>query len=287
MDEQLSMFEWSLHKEEKSAATIEKYLRDVRGFLAFLAGQSIDKAVVIIYKEHLTAQYAPASVNSMLAALNCFLRFIGRADACVKQLKIQRQIFSREDRELTKAEYQRLVRGAENTRLSLVIQTICGTGIRVSELQYITVEAVQAGKAVVNCKNKTRVIFIPTSIQKLLKPYIKKSGVTAGSIFVTKRGRPLNRSNIWREMKALCTGAGVNPKKVFPHNLRHLFARTFYSMEKDIAKLADILGHSSIETTRIYVMATGTEHRRKIEQMGLVILGEKKTLHNTDYVAKQ
>ena len=287
MNTALSEFEQHLQREEKSVATIEKYLHDIRCFFDFLTDRSISKEETITYKEHLTAEYAPTSVNSMLAALNCFLRFIGRADACVKQLKIQRQIFSREDRELTKAEYQQLVRAAENTRLSLVIQTICGTGIRVSELQYITVEAVQAGKAVVNCKNKTRVIFIPTSIQKLLKPYIKKSGVTAGSIFVTKRGRPLNRSNIWREMKALCTGAGVNPKKVFPHNLRHLFARTFYGMEKDIAKLADILGHSSIETTRIYVMATGTEHRRKIEQMGLVILGEKKTLHNTDYVAKQ
>lgn len=269
---EIQRFEQYLRTEEKSAATIEKYLRDIRCFCDFLTDRPISKEETIAYKEYLTAEYAPSSVNSMLAALNCFLRFIGRADACVKQLKIQRQIFSREDKELTKAEYQRLVKAAGNTRISLVIQTICGTGIRVSELQYITVEAVWAGKAVVNCKNKTRVIFIPTSIQKLLKPYIKKSGITAGSVFVTKSGKPLNRKNIWRDMKALCERAGISPNKVFPHNLRHLFARTFYSVDKDIIRLADLLGHSNVNTTRIYTIETGNEHRHRLERVEKLLM---------------
>ena len=269
---EIQRFEQYLLTEEKSAATIEKYLRDIRGFCSHLAGRRINKEETIAYKEYLTTEYSPASVNSMLAALNCFLRFIGRSDACVRQLKIQRQIFSREDKELTRAEYQRLVRAAKGTRLSLVIQTICGTGIRVSELQYITAEAVHAGKAMVSCKNKTRVIFIPTSIQKLLKPYMKKSGVTAGSVFVTRSGKPLNRRNIWRDMKALCERAGVSPDKVFPHNLRHLFARTFYSMDKDIVRLADLLGHSSVNTTRIYTMETGNEHRHRLERVEKLLM---------------
>ena len=263
----IQRFERYLITEEKSAATIEKYQRDIRCFYKFLSDRDIRKEETIAYKEYLTARYAPASVNSMLVALNCFLRFIGLRDCCVKLLKIQRQIFSREDKELTKAEYHRLVMAAQGNRLSLVIQTICGTGIRVSELQYITAEAVQAGKAVVNCKNKTRVIFIPTSIQKLLKPYMKKAGITAGAVFVTKSGKPLNRRNIWRDMKALCERAGVSQKKVFPHNLRHLFARTFYRVEKDIVRLAALLGHSSIDTTRIYTVETGDEHRLLLERV--------------------
>lgn len=264
---EIQRFEQYLLTEEKSAATIEKYLRDIRGFCSRLAGRGISKEETIAYKEYLTAEYSPASVNSMLIAINRFLRFLGLQDCCVRPLKIQRQIFIREDKELTRAEYQRLVRAAKGTRLSLVIQTICGTGIRVSELQYITAEAVRAGKAVVNCKNKTRVIFIPTSIQKLLKPYMKKSGITAGSVFVTRNGKPLNRRNIWRDMKALCERAGVSPNKVFPHNLRHLFARTFYELEKDIVRLADLLGHSSVDTTRIYTMETGDGHRLRLERV--------------------
>lgn len=270
--EAMQQFEQHLITEERSAATIEKYLRDIRCFCDFLADRPIGKEETIAYKECLTVRYAPASVNSMLVALNCFLRFIGQADACVKQLKIQRQIFSREDKELTKGEYQRLVKAAGNTRLSLAVQTICGTGIRVSELQYVTVEAVRVGKAVVNCKNKTRVIFIPTSIQKLLKPYIKKSGITAGSVFVTKSGKPLNRRNIWRDMKALCERAEVSPNKVYPHNLRHLFARTFYSVDKDIVRLTDLLGHSSVNTTRIYTMETGNEHRHRLERVERLLM---------------
>lgn len=274
MNEQISAFEQHLFEEEKSAATIEKYLRDVRCFYDFLERRPISKEESITYKEHLTAEYAPASVNSMLAALNCFLRFIGRADACVKQLKIQRQIFSREDTQLTKAEYIRLCQTAErkhNRRLSLILQTICGTGIRVSELQHITLEAVKRGKAVVSLKGKTRSVFVVHELQKKLLRYAAEQRILSGCIFVTRTGKPMSRTNIWREMKAVCTEAGVNPKKVFPHNLRHLFARIFYSMEKDIAKLADILGHSSINTTRIYIISTGAEHRRCMETMRLIL----------------
>ena len=267
MKPEILEFEKHLRKEEKSAATIEKYLRDIRSFYSFLDNRQIGKEETIAYKEHLMENYAPASVNSMLVAVNCFLRFVGRQDCCVKPLKIQRQIFCNEDKELTRQEYQRLVKAAANTRLALVIQTICGTGIRVSELQYITVEAVREGKAVVNCKNKTRVIFIPTSIQKLLKPYIKKSGITAGAVFVTRSGKPLDRKNIWRDMKGLCERAGVPQNKVFPHNLRHLFARTFYGLDKDIVRLADLLGHSSINTTRIYTMEAGNEHVLRLERV--------------------
>ncbi len=265
-------FEQYLKQEEKSEATIEKYLRDIRGFYTFLDGREIDKKETVAYKERLTAEYAPASVNSMLVALNSFLHFIGRTDCCVKLLKIQRQIFCREDKELTKEEYRRLVCAADGTQLSFVIQTICGTGIRVSELQYITVEAVQTGQAVVNCKNKTRVIFIPAPLQRILKGYIKKSGIQAGSVFVSRNGKPLDRSSIWRKMKGLCEKAGVSPNKVFPHNLRHLFARTFYSIEKDIVRLADLLGHSSVDTTRIYTMETGRQHIDRLERVQMILL---------------
>ena len=277
MDKQLSytgkllQFEKHLIAEEKSTATTEKYLRDIRCFISYLGDRELCKEETIAYKEHLTERFAPASVNSMLVALNCFLKFCGLQSCCVKLLKIQRQIFSNPEKELSRQEYQRLVKAAEGTRLSLVIQTICGTGIRVGELEYITVAAVQDGKAVVNCKGKTRVIFIPAPIQKLLKAYIKKTGLEAGPVFVTKSGKPLNRSNIWRDMQALCKRAGVSAKKVYPHNLRHLFARTFYSIEKDIVRLADLLGHSSINTTRIYTMETGNQHMARLERVQKIL----------------
>ena len=268
-DNKLSAFAYYLKTEEKSRATTEKYIRDVRAFFSFLGESELSKEQTLAYKEYLTERYAPASVNSMLVSLNCFLSFVGREDCKVRQLKIQRQLFAREEIELTKAEYARLLKAAEGTRISLVIQTICGTGIRVSELSFITAEAVRSGKAVVNCKNKTRVIFIPVPIQKLLKEYIKNTGISAGSVFVTKNGKPLDRSNIWKEMKALCKKAGVSDKKVFPHNLRHLFARTFYKLEKDIVRLADLLGHSSLSTTRIYTMDCGNSHLRSMERVCL------------------
>ena len=210
----------------------------------------------------------------MLASINSLFAFLGWHDLKVKSIKLQQQIYCPEEKELTKAEYARLCRTAErnhNERLNLILQTICGTGIRVSELQFITVEAVKLGEATVSCKAKTRSVFIVKELQKKLLRYAAEQNIKSGMIFITRTGKPLSRTNIWREMKALCNEAGVNPQKVFPHNLRHLFARVFYGIEKDIAKLADILGHSSINTTRIYIISTGTEHRRRMENMRLII----------------
>ncbi len=263
----MASFEYHLIEEEKSALTVEKYLRDVRAFGEFLGGKEVNKGEVIAYKKQIAGSYAPASVNSMLVSVNAFLKFIGRGDLCVKLLKIQRQIFANEKKELTTAEYKRLLSAAKHTRIALVIQTICETGIRVSELRYITVKAVHEGKTAVDCKNKTRVIFIPSLLRKALLAYIKKSDLKAGSVFVTGSGKPLDRTNIWRDMKALCKAANVAPEKVFPHNLRHLFARTFYSIERDIVRLSDLLGHTSIDTTRIYTMETGRRHMDCLERI--------------------
>ncbi len=267
-------FELELRNDEKSGNTIEKYLRDIRCFSEFSNGRIVEKALVLEYKAYLEKEYSLASANSMLAAINSFFKFVGWYDCCVKQFKVQRKTYCSEESELTKQEYISLVRAAEhkkNERLSLLIQTICGTGIRVSELEFITVEAVKRGEAVVSCKGKSRKVFIVKDLCKKLQKYAKDQSITSGTIFITKTGKPMNRSNIWREMKSLCDQAGVNPNKVFPHNLRHLFARTFYGIEKDIAKLADILGHTSINTTRIYIITTGAEHRRKVENMRLII----------------
>ena len=273
-DRMLNAFETMLKEDEKSKHTVEKYMRDVRCFQYFAKKRCIDKTLTIEYKTFLEKEYAMASANSMIAALNSFLRFIGWDECCIKQFKVQKKTYCSENDELTKAEYLSLVRAAEseqNERLSLLIQTICGTGIRVSEVEYITVEAAQRDEAVVSCKGKTRIVFIVSALRKKLMSYAKKHGIESGMIFVTKNGKALNRSNIWREMKNLCKQAGVSPDKVFPHNLRHLFARTFYGIEKDIAKLADILGHSSINTTRIYIVSTGAEHKRRIERMHLIL----------------
>lgn len=267
-------FESYLRSDEKSDNTVEKYLRDVRAFAVFAESREISKSVVMEFKASLVEQYEITSANSMIAAMNAFLRFMGWVDCCIKQFKVQKKAFCSEEKELTKAEHVRLVNAAKqkgNERLNLILQTICGTGIRVSELQFITVEAVHKGEAVVSCKNKTRTVFIVRELQKKLLNYIRVKGITTGCIFITKSGKPMSQCNIWREMKALCEQAGVSPDKVFPHNLRHLFARTFYGIEKDIAKLADILGHSSINTTRIYIITTGAEHKRKMENMRLII----------------
>lgn len=274
MTEMLISFERYLVEDEKSRATVEKYLRDVRHFLAFADGRMVNKELTIEYKETLREEYAVASANSILASLNSFLRFADMELFCVRQFKVQRQTYCSAEKELTKDEYVRLVNAAKakgSERLSLLIETICGTGIRVSELQYITVEAAKRGEATVNCKGKTRTVFIPARLQQKLLRYSREQKITAGAVFITRTGKPMNRCNIWREMKALCEKAGVAPAKVFPHNLRHLFARTFYGIERDIVKLADILGHSSINTTRIYIVATGKEHRRKIDSMRLVL----------------
>lgn len=272
--ELLKDFEKNMLEDEKSKATVEKYLRDLHCFVNFVNDREIDKGLVLEYKAELAHHYALTSANSMLAALNAFLRFVGWLDCTVKQFKIQKKAFCSEEKELSKAEYLSLVRAADsknNDRLSLLIQTICGTGIRVSEVENITVEAVHRGEAIVSCKGKTRRVFIVSALRKKLLQYTKEHGIKSGMIFVTKNGKAMNRSNIWAEMKKLCREAGVSPDKVFPHNLRHLFARTFYGIEKDIAKLADILGHSNINTTRIYIISTGAEHRRKMENMRLII----------------
>lgn len=264
-----------LRCEEKSQNTVEKYLRDVRAFATYLNGVEVTKEAVIAYKtELLSESYATRSVNSMIASLNSLFSFLGWTDCRVKSIKLQRQIYCPEEKELTKAEYMRLVNTAKqkgNERLNLILQTICGTGIRVSELQFITVETVKCGEAVVSLKGKTRTVFIVKDLQKKLLRYAAEQGIQSGSVFVTRTGKPISRTNIWREMKDLCEQANVNPNKVFPHNLRHLFARTFYGIEKDIAKLADILGHSSINTTRIYIVAPGSEHRQRMENMRLII----------------
>lgn len=267
-------FEKQLYNDERSEATVAKYTHDVLCFAKFADGQQVDKSLTLAYKAELEQKYAIASANSMIAALNAFLRFVGWLDCCIKQFKVQKRAYCSEEKELTKEEYIRLVKTAEqkhNERLCLILQTICGTGIRVSELQYITAEAIHKGEAIVSCKNKTRTVFIVRVLQKKLLRYMKEHNIVSGCVFVTKTGKPISRTNIWREMKSLCEQAGVSPDKVFPHNLRHLFARIFYSIEKDIAKLADILGHSSINTTRIYIITTGAEHRRKMENMRLII----------------
>lgn len=274
-EEMAKAFEKYLRREEKSDNTVKKYLRDMRAFAAYLNGAEVTKETVITFKSKLLGEsYSVRSINSMLASLNGLFSFLGREDCRVKSVKLQRQIYCPEEKELTKAEYMRLVDTAKqkgNERLNLILQTICGTGIRVSELQYITVEAVKNREATVSLKGKTRSVFLVKELRKKLIRYAAKQNIQSGAVFITRTGKPMNRTNIWREMKGLCKQAGVNPKKVFPHNLRHLFARTFYGIEKDIAKLADILGHSSINTTRIYIISTGSEHRKRMEHMRLII----------------
>ena len=265
-------FRQHLIQSEKSAATVEKYLRDVRAFSAYLDVETVSKENVLKYKQHLQDRhYAVRSINSMLASLNSIFQFLGWTDCKVKSIRRQRQVYCTEEQELTKAEYQRLLDAAKkNPKLQLIMQTICATGIRVSELRYFTIEEIQHGEIHVDCKGKTRIIMVPGKLRKRLTDFAKRSNIRSGPIFLNCFGRPINRSSIWAQMKALCKEASINPRKVFPHNLRKLFARTFYGIDKDIAKLADILGHSSIETTRIYIITTGSEHRRKMEKLGLV-----------------
>lgn len=271
----IQQFEQHLRMEEKSENTVKKYIRDVTAFAKYVDGKTVSKELAIAYKQHLQDHtYAVRSINSMIASLNSLFAFLEWYECKLKSIKLQRQIFCPEEKELTKTEYARLIRSANqkgNKRLNLIIQTICGTGIRVSELQFITVEAVQKGEATVSLKGKTRSVFIVKDLQKKLLRYITEEKIRKGHVFVTRTGKPMCRTNIWREMKSLCKQADVNPNKVFPHNLRHLFARTFYSIEKDIAKLADLLSHSSINTTRIYIISTGDEHRRRMEKLNLII----------------
>ncbi len=259
--------------EEKSEVTIEKYVRDIKALSLWLQERELTKQDLLSYKAKLVQEYAPASVNSAIASINGFLMFNNLYDLKIKNLKIQKQLFCQSEKELTKNEYERLLKAAKdknNERLYYLMQTICSTGIRVSELKFITVEAIHNKTAVINCKGKMRIVFLPGKLCKILNSYIKKNNIKSGSVFISKNGRPLDRSNIWSDMKKICESAGVSKDKVFPHNLRHLFARTYYSLQKDIVRLADILGHSSVDTTRIYTMETGEEHRKQIEKMHLL-----------------
>ena len=272
-EEKIFAFRKYLILEEKSTATVEKYLRDVRTFRLFTGERPVTKEQMMSFKKSLIENgYAVSSINSMLASLNILLDFLGLSDCKVKNIKTQRKIYCAEEKELTKSEYIRLLEASKSRpRLHLILETICGTGIRVSELRFFTAEAVKRGEITVRCKSKTRTILLPGKLKNMLLNYAKKNGINYGAIFITKNGKPLDRSNIWAQMKSLCKKAGVKASKVFPHNLRKLFARTFYNIEKDIAKLADILWHSSIDTTRIYIMTTGIEHRRKMDRLGLVV----------------
>ena len=270
----LEEFKNYLILEEKSAATLDKYMRDARAFFAFSGDCKVTKELVMEYKRKLIDRgYAVQSINSMLASVHSLLNFCGAGDCRVKVMKIQRETYSVPEKELTRTDYFRLLEAAgEKPRLKMLLQTICGTGIRVSELRYFTVEAVRNSKVIVSCKNKNRVIWISGKLRKALLDFIRKENIRDGIIFRTKNGKPINRSNIWTEMKRLCKDAEVEASKVFPHNLRKLFARTFYKIEKDIAKLADILGHSSINTTRIYIMSTGMEHRQQLDKINTILL---------------
>lgn len=272
--EQISAFGRYLRDEERAAGTIEKYLRDVRQFVAWLEGRAVSREHVAAWKESLLqAGHAPVTVNGKLAALNVFFGFFGWEDCRVKALRLQRRLFREPARELSREEYEALLRTAQalgRERLMLLMETICATGIRVSEVQYITVEAVRIGKAEIALKGKIRTILLPGKLCRKLQKYAKKQKIASGELFLTGSGRPLARKQIWAEMKALCKAAGVEPTKVFPHNLRHLFARCFYRVCRDVAKLADVLGHSSIETTRIYLISTGAEHARTLELLRLV-----------------
>ncbi len=272
-DENIKKFEEYLYAEERSCNTIEKYIRDIRFFRGRLQGGNVDKSALVKYKKELCERYAAKSVNSMLSSVNAFFVFMGWYDLKVKTLKIQRRIFSDKSKELSKPEYERLLAAAinrKNKRLYYLMQTVASTGLRVSEIQYVTCEAVKKGQAVINCKGKIRQIFLPKKLCKMLLSYIKERNIKSGSVFVTKTGKPLDRSHIWKMLKSLCEAAGVSRDKVFPHNFRHLFARTFYSLQKDIVRLADILGHSNIETTRIYTMESGAEHRKLLQKLGLL-----------------
>ena len=266
-------FEKALREQERAGATVEKYMRDLRAFGVYVANGEVNKQVVLDYKAHLQKRYATASVNSVLSSLGAFFAFCERRDLCVKRIKQQKNVFAAREKELTRAEYERLLSAAldkGNRRLYLLMQTVCACGIRVSEVQFITAEAVRRGYADIACKGKRRRVYLPGELCRQLRGYMREKGITAGAVFVTRSGKPLDRSNIWSDMKKLCQAARVSAEKVFPHNLRHLFARTYYSIHKDIVRLADILGHSNIDTTRIYTMESGDVHRKQINRLGLV-----------------
>ena len=263
----LTEFEKELLYEEKSTNTINKYLKDIRDFLSYINNKPITKDITIEYKKHLCNQYKPSTVNTKIVAINRFLKYINHNECNIKMLKIQKQVYLNENKELSIQEYKRLLQVSDNTRIGMIIKTIGSTGIRISELEYITVESVINSKVEISMKGKNRVIFISKTLRKQLLKYIHRNNIKEGPVFITKSGKPLNRSNIWKEMKKLCEKANVSKDKVFPHNLRHLFARMFYEEEKDIVRLADVLGHSSINTTRIYTMESGKKHLEVLDRV--------------------
>ena len=280
-DEMMNRYEQYLKEEERSRATVEKYLRDVKKFREYLCSlrehesdkNQFDKKIVLEYKQYLNEHYKTTSANSMLAAVNSFLEYLGCGEYKVKLFKIQHIQFSEPEKELTEKDYERLVQAAErkgDTRMSMLLQTIGSTGIRISELRFITVESLEHGRAEIYNKGKSRIALLPAELMKLLKKYCRRVGITGGSIFITRNGRPMDRSNINKKMKELGREAGVDERKVFPHNFRHLFARTFYRMEKDVVRLMDLLGHSNINTTRIYTVDTESQPRRQLSRMHLV-----------------
>lgn len=272
--ERIAAYGRYLKQEERTPATLEKYLRDVRAFALWLDGRPVTKEAVTSWKERLLMERrAPSTVNAALSALNGLFRFLGWEGCRARFVKVQRRLFRDPARELSRPDYDRLIATARELgkeRLALVMETICATGVRVSELRYLTVEAVQRGRAEISLKGKVRVILIPTKLARKLLKYAKKNKTVSGEIFLTGNGKSLSRRQIWAEMKRLCVQAGVEPSRVFPHNLRHLFATAYYRAYRDIAKLADVLGHSSIETTRIYLLTSGAEHQRQLDRLGLV-----------------
>ena len=270
----IEKFKSHLIYDEKSDATVERYVRDVTTFISWLNGREMSKEMMIQYKAELVDKYEPSSVNTMLASLNAYFDYIGHTEYKVRNLKLQKGAYIEPKREITKAEYERLLKTAYDmgkNRIYYIMQTICSCGIRVSELRFITVEALKKGVAYISNKGKNRRVYIPDTLSKLLQPYILLKKIKSGAIFVTRTGRPIDRSNIWADMKKLCEKAGVLKTKVFPHNLRHLFARTYYKVHQDVVRLADILGHSSVNTTRIYTAEIGEIHYKRIQILGLVI----------------
>lgn len=269
----IEQFEAYLHKEERSNGTVDNYIRNVRELAAWLAGQAVTKEQLVAWKDALQAKrLQPTTVNAKLAAIGCFLRVMGWQDCQVRFLRVQRRVFREKEKELTREEYEKLLAAAQqqgSARLALLLETICATGVRVSEVQYITVEAARRGRVDVTMKGKIRTILIPNKLCRKLLKYAKQTKTASGKIFLTRNGTALSRKQIWAEMKSLCQAAGVSPGKVFPHNLRHLFATVFYRACHDIVKLADVLGHSRIETTRIYLVTTGFEYAKQLEQLGL------------------
>ena len=274
-DEMLAEYREYLENEEKSGATIEKYMRDVRAFQGYLGeGMLLDREKIRMYKQKLVERYKIASANSMLAAVNSFFVFAGWEEWKVKLFKVQRVQYSKPEREMTEKDYERLILAARekgDMKMSMLIQTIGSTGVRISELKFITVESLRDGRAEIYNKGKSRVVLLPVELTKVLRKYCRKAGIVSGSIFVTKHGNPIDRSNVSKKMKQLGREAGVDTEKIFPHNLRHLFARIFYSIEKDVVRLMDLLGHSNISTTRIYTAATEEQPRRQLSRMNLVL----------------